>query len=203
VGRLAAQENRRAVDWSELAGQTIDWGQKIRSGGESVPAGPVRDALAAVDEGSSLDGHAADWRQLHDQLEQLLSPPKNKQEQNQPQQNQDNQQQKQSEQSHPQSSQSKDSGSQGQEEKTKQQNSQQAQQNGAQGRQQPQQEQAMQQVGGAQDQADQGSATADPKLAPLLQKLEQLKGQDSASELLEKIGNNQPRPPPDPNMKDW
>jgi Ca-activated chloride channel family protein len=95
VGRLAAQDQRSPLDWSELGQETVDWGQHLQSSGQAVPEGPVRDALAAVDLGERGDAKVTDWGKLRAQLEALLKKPDEKkpdQQQNQ-QQNQDQQQQ--------------------------------------------------------------------------------------------------------------
>src|SRR5690606_8694739 len=46
VGRIAAAETRTAQDWAELGRETATWGSQLQSQQQSVPAGPVRDALA-------------------------------------------------------------------------------------------------------------------------------------------------------------
>jgi Ca-activated chloride channel family protein len=57
-----------------------------------VPEGPVHDALEAVSEGEAADAKAADWPALRAELEALLSrPPQPPQNQNQPPENQENQ----------------------------------------------------------------------------------------------------------------
>jgi Ca-activated chloride channel family protein len=91
VGRLSAQDACSAVDWSEMASDTLSWGQHLGAGGQPVPEPPVRDALAAVDLGSRADPKAADWDHLRSELEKLLQKPDDKNQQKQ-QQKQDQKQ---------------------------------------------------------------------------------------------------------------
>lgn len=113
VGRIANADQRSALDWAEMAQETVAWASRLKSAQHPVPEGPVRDALAAVDEGSKMDPHAADWGKLTEQLQDLLQkpPPQKpppKQDQNkQDQQKQDQQKQDQKNQS--QQQQNKDS----------------------------------------------------------------------------------------------
>jgi Ca-activated chloride channel family protein len=186
VGRLSSQDQSTALDWSELARETIAWGEHVKSGGQSVPTGPVRDALAGVDSGSAMDVRAADWPQMRTQLEDLLQPPKqkkqdqqqNQQQQNQQQQNQQNQQNQDSKQDQQQQQQDK--------------------------KESPQPQSGTQKVGGAADRGDETLARNHPELAPLLDKLQQLRSQDAPAELWQKIQDSQPRPPSsDQPEKDW
>ena len=181
VGRISSQDSSSALDWADLAGETVNWGEALQSRKESVPAGPVRDALSAVESGSGLDPKAADWSRLRSQLEELLRPPK---ETKQPPPKQDrNQQNKQDGASSPQKQdqkpQSKDNGDS----------------------QRPRS--GTQKVGGSPDRGEETMARAHPELAPMLDKLDQLKGQDSPAELWQKIEKNEPRPPTDKPVKDW
>jgi Ca-activated chloride channel family protein len=166
VGRLSSQDQSTALDWSELARETIAWGEHVKSGGQSVPTGPVRDALAGVDSGSAMDVRAADWPQMRTQLEDLLQPPKQKKQDQQQNQQQQQQQQDKKESPQPQS--------------------------------------GTQKVGGAADRGDETLARNHPELAPLLDKLQQLRSQDAPAELWQKIQDSQPRPPSsDQPEKDW
>jgi Ca-activated chloride channel family protein len=176
VGRLSAQDGKTALDWSELARETVAWGEHLRSGGQPVSPGPVHDALAAVDSGSALDSRAADWPQLRTQLEDLLQPPKDKkqdQKENQPKQNQS------------------------QDNKRDQKQDQQDKKDA------PKPQGGTQTVGGAADRKDETLARTHPEMAPLIEKLQQLRGQDAPAELWKKIQDAQPRPPADQPEKDW
>jgi Ca-activated chloride channel family protein len=94
VGHLSAQDSSSARDWANLAQTTITYGQRLQGTQQPVPAGPVRDALAAVDAGEALDANAADWSRLRRELsalqkkpdEQKPPPPQQKQPQQQPSQ---------------------------------------------------------------------------------------------------------------------
>jgi Ca-activated chloride channel family protein len=88
VGRLAQQDTLSAPDLSELAHETVNWGRRIKEAGQPVPAGPVKDALAAVDELERRGDKLADWSQLRKELQALLERPPEKQEQKSPPQNQ-------------------------------------------------------------------------------------------------------------------
>ena len=103
VGRLAAAPEHRARDWAELGRETVTWGSQLKGGGQQVPEGPVRDALEAVSLGQKLDGRAADWARLRTELEELLEtppepPPEQKPDQPPPKQEQDKNQKKDSQQ---------------------------------------------------------------------------------------------------------
>ena len=210
VGRLAAQDARSARDWAELAGETLSWGGRVQSAQQPVPDGPVRDALASVDAGSALDAHAADWPKLRTELEGLLQkPPQNQQKQKQ-QQNQQNQQQQQNQQNQQNS---------GQNQSQQQQQQQQNQSSSSQNQQQNQQRQsafggmnnnppppspdATQKVGGTGAHPRQDPAQSDPALAASLEKLDQIRGQDSPAELFQMIENNEPHPKNAHPAKDW
>jgi Ca-activated chloride channel family protein len=98
VGRLSGQDVCSALDWAELSRETVTWGDHLKSGGQPVPEGPVRDALRAVDNGERADSKASDWPRLRSELEDLLKRPEDKkqqqdQKQNQEQQNQEQQKQ--------------------------------------------------------------------------------------------------------------
>jgi Ca-activated chloride channel homolog len=72
VTQLAARENPSARDFAELARSTITYGERAKSSQQPVPENVVRDALAAVTAGSSLDPKAANWPALREELEALL-----------------------------------------------------------------------------------------------------------------------------------
>ncbi|MBM3864834.1 MAG: VWA domain-containing protein [Verrucomicrobia bacterium] len=101
VGRLAAAPEHRARDWAELGRETITWGSQLKSGGQPIPEGPVQDALEAVALGQKLEAGTADWTRLRTELEELLAkppepPPEEKPDQPPPKQEQDKNQKKES-----------------------------------------------------------------------------------------------------------
>lgn len=198
VGRLADADRRTAHDWKELSEETIDWGQRTLEARQSVPPGPVRDGLAAVDAGAALDARAADWPRLRSQLQALLQTPPQRKPPPKPQQNRQRQQREQ--QSHPQ-------GGSGQREQQKQASPQQqpSSQNalGPMNQSPPTPQQAgTQKVGGAPQHSKGDPVRSDPELEASLEKLDQLKNQDSPAELYQMIERNEPRKPQKP-AKDW
>jgi len=183
VGRLSSKDEPGPHDWAELARETVSWGGNLRAKQEPVPAGPVRDAIAAVDSGAALDPGAADWPALRSQLEDLLHPPRDKKPP--PPQNQQNRQNQQNQKDSP---------------RKEDQQRQQQQQD----RKQPQKSQdATQKVGGTRDRGEETMARTNPELAPMLEKLDQLRGQDSPADLWQMIQKNEQRPPPGKPAKDW
>jgi len=238
VGRISSQEQCSAIDWAEMAGDTVTWGQHLGSGGQPVPEGPVRDALSAVDTGSHADPKAADWPKLKTELEDLLKKPDDKKQQDQKQnqdQKQDQQKDQQDKQDQKQSQQNQQNKDQRQKDSDKQQQSQ--PQSGGQGnspdQKNPQQKPedsgspkgqsafgdmkkpetppkgerpsqgAMQKVGGVAKEQQNDPAMKDPALAVSLEKLEQVKNQDSPAELFDLLRKGEPMPPPEPTGKNW
>jgi Ca-activated chloride channel family protein len=226
VGRLSAQESRSAVDWAEMASETVSWGQHVGSAGQKVPEGPVRDALAAVDLGSRADPKAADWERLRTELRKLLENPEEKKQDQQQQQQQNQQQnQNQSQQQNQQQNQQQRQDS-SQQQGNPQQGSQPQQQSSPQQQRQdsarmnPQSafgnmggaptptpkdegERAMQRVGGAKKDQESDPARRDPQLTVPLAKLEQLRSQDSPAELFALLRRGEPTPTPANNGKNW
>jgi Ca-activated chloride channel family protein len=90
VARLSTQDRCSAQDWAEFGQESVSWGQHIKSSGQPVPEGPVRDALRAVELGSASDPKAADWPRLKSELEELLK--RQDEQKQQQQQNQGNSQ---------------------------------------------------------------------------------------------------------------
>ena len=78
VGRLSNHDANNALDWLELGRETLSWGEQLKSAGQPVPAGPVHDALDAVDLGTALDRKAGDWAKLRSDLQALLKNPEDK-----------------------------------------------------------------------------------------------------------------------------
>ncbi len=224
VSRLSAKPDRTGRDWAEFARETVTWGQKIQSEQKPVPANPVRDALAAVDLGSALDAKTADWPKLRSELEALLQKPeqqnqdKDKQEQPPPQQ--DNKDQKQqedkSQQQQNQDSQNKDSNQPQQQDqqqsdqpKSDQQKADDKKQDSAFGdmkdKQQPPPppQGETQKVGGTPEKKEgDPKESADPSLAMPLQKLDQLRNQDSPAKLF-RLMEGEKKPTPAKKGKDW
>jgi len=211
VGRLSGEDQRSAIDWSELAGQTVTWGRRLQSSGEPVPEGPVRDGLAAVDAGSVMDPKAADWGQLRAQLEEML---KKSEDQKQKQQQQQKQQDKQQKQQQDQNQRRQNSGGSPQQQQGQPQNQsgqpsnpqnsapeQQSAFGDVKGQQQPPPS-GNQQVGGRPENKRPDPAEADPSLTAPLQKLDQLRDQDAPAELFQMIENNEPHPP-ETKGKNW
>jgi len=228
VGRLSSQETPpTALDWGELGRETLEWGQAIQQSQQPVPENPVRDALAGVKLGRALDPNAADWDKLRTGLETLLQktnppkpPPKDQksqspqqqqqqQQNSEPQQSQGQQGQDQQSQNQPSPDENKDSSSQksSPQDANRPQNSP-AQNNPHAGLGDLQKEppraspSGNQQVGGAQPQPP-DPAKNDPNLAIPLQKLDQVRDQDSPAELFEMLQNQEPKPAPAKKGKDW
>jgi len=229
VGRLSTEEAPSALDWLELGRQTLSWGQQLQSSRQPVPPGPVQDALAAVDVGSAADPKVADWPQLRGSLKALL---KNQDQQKQKQQDQQQkQQQKQDQKDQSQQSKQSQQGKSDQKSQQNEQDQQsspgqqgQSQQNQSQaqsasppssgnppasafgqmkppGANPPPPSGGTQQVGGtSQERPD--PANADPALAPLLQKLAEVRDRDSPAQLYQMFEKNEPRPP-EKKGKDW
>ncbi|MCP5531439.1 MAG: VWA domain-containing protein [Opitutaceae bacterium] len=232
VSRLSTQSATSGRDWAELARETVTWGQKLQTEQHPVPEGPVRDALQAVELGSSLDAQTADWTQLRSELEALLQKPEPPPEQEQPQdQNQDDQSQKQDQQNQSQSQKDKSSENQPQdqsqqepqdsrsgESQENQSDSAQPQNPGEQSDQQNQQsafgdmnekapppdpsQRPMQQVGGAPTESAENKEGTDPALAMPLQKLQKVRDKDSPAELFQ-LMEGKPEKPAANKGKNW
>jgi Ca-activated chloride channel family protein len=233
VGRLAGQASQSALDWAELGRETVTWGQHLKSASQEVPPGPVRDALRAVDLGSTADPKASDWPRLKSELEDLLKKPDDQKDQKQKQnqdQSKDQDQDKKPDEKKDQSQKPPDQkdrpdqpkpGSQGQPGKPDQpKDSPQPEKAGDRkpeprdsalgdmkaptpaptpGHREP--SGATQKVGGAKKQDD--PASHDPELAVPLERLEQLKNEDSPTEIFQMLHKNDPLPTPPPNGKNW
>ncbi|MFZ9745229.1 MAG: VWA domain-containing protein, partial [Opitutaceae bacterium] len=228
VGRLAATTEHRARDWAELGRETITWGSQLKSGGQPVPEGPVRDALEAVALGQKLEAGAADWSRLRTELEELLAtppepPPDQKPDQPPPPQKQDPQQkpdpQQQSSPGEPPPDQPPPEGEQGQpppDQQSKQEKT--PGQDSPPGEAPPDQDPALgdlnreeppapppeatQKVGGQPERKEGPPPEANnPALALPLQKLDQLRAQDSPAQLFQLMEGE--RKPARKTGKDW
>jgi Ca-activated chloride channel homolog len=229
VGRLSSEDACSPLDWAEFGRDTITWGQHLQSGGEDVPERPVRDALAAVDIGSKSDPKAADWPTLRSELEALLK----KQDQKKEDQKKDQQQQSQQDQQQDENQNQDQKKDQQQKQKEQQQSpgsSQQAKPENSRGEPQSQQGQRpagqqkafgdmnsptpepqpgeeapkpMQRVGGVRKEQPNDPARNDPELAIPLEKLEQVKNQDSPAELFDMLRRSEPMPTPANKGPNW
>ncbi len=200
VGRLAEKPDLAAKDCAELAQTTLTYGERVKSAQQHPQESVVRDALQAVDLGEKLDPKAADWPKLRTDLEALLKREEEKKqdEQKQDQKNEDqqkkDQQQQEQKQDPSQPQDQKNNDQQKQEEKP--QSEQQQQSEDAFGDMKDQQEQkaddqqppqppppkpGTQKVGGQKE--EKSAEQADPELAMPLQKLEQVRNQDSPAKL--------------------
>jgi len=227
VGRLSAKDERTARDWAELARETVSWGQHIQDDQRPVPQGPVQDALSAVTLGSGLDAKTADWPKLREDLEALLKKPDQKkdqqqqqqQQQNQDQQNQDQQNQDQQKQDQSkQDQQNKDSQGNPQQQKNQQPNSPVNQKPNPADRKPaqsafgdmqqhdqppPSAPEDTQKVGGVPEKKEGEKTPVDPALALPLQKLDQLRNQDSPAELFQLMDAENKTATPKKKGKDW
>ncbi len=212
VGRLSAAETRNARDWAELGRETVTWGSRLQSEQQPVPEGAVRDALSAVALGTKLDAKATDWSKLREELEALLKKnddDKQQQDQKDQQDQQDKndqQQQKQDPQKKDQKSkqQKQDSSGQPQDQKDKNDPAENEEQKqdakppepkppgesafGDMNKKEtppPPPPESTQKVGGNHEKPDQPPEPVDPSLALPLQKLDQLRNQDSPAQLFQ------------------
>lgn len=230
VSRLSAGEHQQARDWAELGRETATWGGRLQSQQQPVPEGPVRDALAAVDIGRKLDPQASDWSKLREELQALLKKPdedkkdqqqqpKDQQDQNdQQQQQQQNQDQKNQQDQKKSDQQKQNEQQQNQSDKNQQSNDQQQQQESQKQEKKDQGESAfgdmskkdqppppppqnMQKVGGTPEKKPEQKEAVDPALALPMQKLEQLKNQDSPAQLFQLMEGE--RKPTQKKGKDW
>lgn len=212
VSRLSGKPAPSGRDWAELARETVSWGQQLQTAKQPVPAGPVQDALAAVNAGEQLDPATADWSQLRRELEALLQPteepPPEEQPQEPPPQDQEQQQENQElspqdqsqpspsgenpDQSPPQQNEPQPSDQNSGEPSPEQKGSPKNQQafGDMQDKAPPPQPGEMQQVGGEPQQEKNDPAALDPALAMPLQKLEQIRDRDSPAQLFQLLEGN-------------
>lgn len=201
VARLAAKDAVTAKEYSELASTTVTYGQRVKSAQQQPPENVIRDALSAVDAGEKLDAKAADWPKLRSELEELLKkeepPPQGKKKQDQKDQQKQDQQQK-NQQDQDQSDQQK----QDQEQKEQPDQQQQQQNQDAFGdmkdkpeqkkpEPKPQPQPGTQKVGGQQEKKP--AEPVDAELAMPLQKLDQVRHQDSPAKLQQLLQGQQPK----------
>lgn len=220
VGRIAEATAPVARDWAELARETVNWGSRIQSQNQPVPAGPVHDALQAVGLGEKLDGAVSDWPKLRKELEGLLKTPESQQQQDKSQQDEKNQQDQKNQDSDQDQKNRDEKDPQKESERSDQQKSDPSQNQKAQPPQQPSAGESAfgdmqqkgepppppkgdtQKVGGSPEQKPPPEEARNPALAMPLQKLEQLRDQDSPARLFELMQGDDKAPPKKPN-KDW
>ncbi len=217
VGKLAGQDTLSAKDCAELAEGTVTFGQRVKSLQQPVPPGVIRDGLAAVDLGEKQDAKAADWPKLRADLEALLKEEQQKKEDQKKQEEQKQQQQRQQQQQQNQQNQQGGQQDQSQQNQTpeqqqqEQQKQQQRQNQSAfgdmkdqQAQPQPKPEQkppanGMQKVGGSPETKQE--TPVDPELTVPLQKLDQVRDQDSPARLEQLMRGPQQKPAQ--KGKDW
>lgn len=212
VGRLAEKPDLSAKDCAEMAQTTLTYAERVKSA-QQHPAEPVvRDALQAVDLGEKLDAKAADWPKLRQQLEELLKRDDQQKQDEQKKEDQQKEEQKQQEQKsqdqNQQQSQDQQKSDQQKQEEEQQQQNQQKQNQDAFGDMKDQQEQkaddqqkqqqppppqpGTQKVGGQKE--EKPAEQVDPELAMPLQKLEQVRNQDSPAKLQQLMQGQQQKP---------
>ncbi len=227
VRRLSEQETISAKEYSELAQTTITYGQRLQGAQQPAPEKVIKNGLQAIDAGEKLDDKAAEWPRLRKELQELLKkdeqPPqkdqkkpdedkkdqdqqKKDQQKNQSDQNQDKNEQndQKKEKSDQQKQGDKPSSPQDQPQKQPEQNKQDAfgdmKDNKAQPKPPPPTPSSgTQKVGGQQDKKTDDQKN--PELALPLQKLEQVRNQDSPAKL-QQIMRGEPEKPKGA-AKDW
>jgi len=220
IGRLAEQPSLGAKDCAEMAQSTLTYADRLKSAQQKPTESVVRDALQAVDLGEQTDAKAADWPKLRSDLEALLKredeekkKDEQKQDKKQDQQNKDqqqNQDQKQDKQSQDQKQ--NDQQKQDQPQQQKQPDQQQKENQDAFGdmkdkkdkekksdQKPPQPRAGTQKVGGQQEKKQ--VEQVDPDLAMPLQKLDQVRNQDSPAKLQQLMQG--PQQKTKGNGKDW
>lgn len=219
VGRLAEKSGLSAKDCAELAQTTLTYGERVKTAQQHPPESVIRDALQAVDLGEKLDPKAADWPKLRQQLEALLKreeQQKQDEQKKQEQQKEEQKQQAQRNQEQNQQLQSQDqqkSDPKKQDEQQQQQNQQKQNQDAFGDMKEPPEQKTedksqlqppppkpgTQKVGGQKE--EKSPAQVDPELATPLQKLEQVRNQDSPAKLQQLMQGQQQKPKS--SGKDW
>jgi Ca-activated chloride channel family protein len=228
VANLAQRNDLAAKDYAEFARTTLAYGQHIQSTQKPVPAGPIQDGLAAVDAGLNIDAKAADWPSLRRDLEALLKkkdpPPEQKKDQSPQQKQQDQQKEQQKDQQKDNQKDQQQNSPQQERQDKPQEKSEQQQQNDSAQKPPPSQNQSafgdmkeksaeksdqppppanpgeQQKVGGTPEKKE-GEESKDPALAVPLQKLDQVKDQDSPVKLYQLMQGQAPAPKKP--GKDW
>lgn len=217
VARLAEQDTISPKQLAELAQTTITYGQRLKTAQQPAPEGVIRDALTAVDAGEQADAKAADWQRLRQELEALREKPEQppqdeKQQQQDQQQKQDEQKQDRQDQQQDQSQQDQQQSSQDQKSEQQQQQDQkqdafgdmqepqdQPPQDGEKKDEPPPPRPETQKVGGQKERKSEQETS--PELAMPLQKLDQVRNQDSPAKLQLLMQGQQQKP--SKKGKDW
>lgn len=214
VARLATKDTVTAKEYAEMASTTVTYGQRVKSAQQPPPESVIRDALQAVAAGEKSDPKAADWPKLRAELEELLKkeepPPQDKKDQDKKDQEKKDQQQDQNQsqdqqQDQDQQQQQSDQQKQDQEQKEQQQQQQKDAFGDMKDQQEPKPEPkpqpkpGTQKVGGQQEK--QPAEPVDAELAMPLQKLEQVRNQDSPAKLQQLMQG--PQPKQKPTGKNW
>lgn len=215
VARLAAKDGITAKEYAELATTTVTYGQRVKTAQQHPPEPVIRDALQAVGVGEKLDPKAADWPKLRADLEEMLKkeePPKqdkkdqDKKDQDKKDQPQDQNQSQDQQPDKDQQQQSSEQQKQNQEQKEQQ--SQQQNQDAfgdmkdkpePKPEPKPQPQAGTQKVGGQKE--EKPAEPLDAEMAMPLQKLEQVRNQDSPAKL-QQLMQGQP-PKQKPTGKNW
>lgn len=206
VARLATKDSISAKEYSEMAQTTVTYGQRLKSSQQQPPERVIRDALSAAEAGEQLDAKAADWPRVRQELEDLLKkeePPKqDKKDQDKKDQPKSDQQQK-DQQNQDQNKDQQDQKKQDQQQSQDQKDQQPQQQNkdafGDMKDDKPNQPKpkpstpppGTQKVGGQQEKP---TEPVDAELAMPLQKLEQVRNQDSPAKLQQLMQGPQQKP---------
>lgn len=214
VARLATKDTITAKEYAEMASTTVTYGQRVKSAQQQPLESVVRDALQAVTTGEKLDAKAADWPKLRTELEELLKkeePPQDKKDQDKKEQEKKDQQQDQNQsqdQQQDKDQQQQQSEQQKQDQQQKEQQSQQQNQDAfgdmkdkqePKPEPKPQPQPGTQKVGGQQEK--QPAEPVDAELAMPLQKLEQVRNQDSPAKLQQLMQG--PQAKQKPTGKNW
>ena len=215
VARLAAKDGIIAKEYAELATTTVTYGQRVKSAQQHPPEPVIRDALQAVGVGETLDPKAADWPKLRADLEALLKkedqPKQDKKDQDKKDQEKKDQSQDQNQsqdQQQDKDQQQQQSEQQKQDKEQKEQQSQQQNQDAfgdmkdkqePKPEPKPQPQAGTQKVGGQKE--EKPAEPLDAEMAMPLQKLEQVRNQDSPAKL-QQLMQGQP-PKQKPTGKNW
>jgi Ca-activated chloride channel family protein len=216
VSQLAEREAPAARDYGDLARTTLTYGQRIKETGQPVPAGPIRDGIEATRAGEALDAQASDWPSLRKELEALLDTPEQPPQQPPPDEQQDDQNQESGESGEGDSKQGEGEKNSSKDSQSDSGPQQQPGEDGKEGESTtpppqsgqsafgemseqpppppppPPQSGETQRIGGQQERRDE--AAGNPELAIPLQKLDQLRNQDSPARLFQLMQDPQGKP---------
>lgn len=209
VARLAVKDGLTARDFAELAETTVTYGQRMQSAQQPPVEGAIRDALGAVDRGERIDARAADWPKLRRELEKLLAPepkppppPQEQQKKNQEEEKPDERQQDQpqppDQQNQAPADQQEQDQPQPQPDKPSAFGDMQEHRESPQPEPKPPPPGGTQKVGGQQEQRP---AEPNPELTVPLQKLDQVRHQDSPAKLYQLLQGRKEEPKK--KGKDW